>query len=105
VTAIGAWHQHKTWPFYMGYTAVFERGTLDFDIQRPQPVMLYTDTSADEIKVSATDGWFEELKYLIECITQRQPPALNPIASTEISMRIVQAELRSVQRRKTEEIA
>jgi predicted dehydrogenase len=105
VSAIGAWHQHQTWPFYMGYTAVFERGTLDFDIQRPQPVMLYTDTSADEIKVSATDGWFEELKYLIECITQRQPPALNPIASTEISMRIVQAELRSVQRRKTEEIA
>ena len=96
VTAIGAWHQHKTWPFYMGYTAVFERGTLDFDIQRSQPVMLYTDESAAEIKVAATDGWFEEIKYLVDCVAAGEKPARNMLASTEISMQIVQAEARSI---------
>ncbi len=104
VTAIGAWHQHKTWPFYMGYTAVFQRGTLDFDIQRPQPVMLYTDDAAQEVKVAATDGWFEEIKYLIGCIVNGEKPTLNPIASTEITMRIVQAEVRSVKSGKVEKV-
>ena len=102
VTAIGAWHQHKKWPFYMGYTAVFEDGTLDFDITRPQPVMLYTDDAAEEIKVAATDGWFEEIKYLVECVARGEKPTVNPIASTDISMRIVQAEARSVQSGKVE---
>lgn len=96
VTAIGAWHQHKTWPFFMGYTAVFERGTLDFDINRPQPVMLYTDQTAEEVKVPATDGWFEEIRYLVDCISRNEKPALNPIDSTEITMQIVQAEQRSI---------
>jgi len=104
VTAIGAWHQHKTWPFYMGYTAVFERGTLDFDIQRPQPVMLYADDAAQEIKVAATDGWFEEIKYMVNCVARGEKPALNTIASTDISMRIVQAEVRSIKSGKVEKV-
>lgn len=104
VTAIGAWHQHKTWPFYMGYTAVFERGTLDFDFQRPQPVMLYTDESAQEIKVDTTDGWFEEIKYMVDCVARGAKPALCPIASTEITMKIVQAEARSVKSGKVEKV-
>jgi predicted dehydrogenase len=104
VTAIGAWHQHKTWPFYMGYTAGFERGTLDFDIQRPQPVMLYTDDAADEIKVATTDGWLEEIKYMVNCVAQGEKPTLNTIASTEISMRMVQAEARSIKTGKIEKV-
>ena len=104
VTAIGAWHQHKTWPFYMGYTAVFERGTLDFDIQRPQPVMLYTDERAEELRVAATDGWFEEIRYLVDCISTSARPALNSITSTEITMKIVQAEERSVASGKVEAV-
>ena len=104
VTAIGAWHQHETWPFYMGYTAVFEQGTLDFDIQRPKPVMLYTDKSAEELQIATTDGWFEELKYLINCIVQGEKPTLNMIASSELTMRIVQAEQRSVKSGKVEQV-
>ncbi len=104
VTAIGAWHQHKTWPFYMGYTAVFEQGTLDFDIQRPQPVMLYTDEAAQEITVGANDGWFEEIKYMVDCVAQREKPRLNMISSTETTMKIVQAEQRSVKSGKVEPV-
>ncbi len=104
VTAIGAWHQHKTWPFYMGYTAVFERGTLDFDINRPQPVMMYTDEVAEEIKVETTDGWFEEIKYMVHCVADGKKPKRNAIASTEISMNIVQAEERSIKSGKVEKV-
>jgi len=105
VTTIGAWHQHKTWPFVMAYTAVFERGTLDFDITRPQPVMLYTDDSAEEIKVATTDGWFEELRYMIDCVAQGEKPRQNMIASTEITMAMVQAEARSIASGKVEQVA
>lgn len=104
VTAIGAWHQHKTWPFYMGYTAVFTHGTLDFDINRPQPLMLYTDESATPLEVAATDGWFEEIKYMVECVAAGVPPTLNTIDSAEITMRIVQAEERSINSGKVEEV-
>ncbi|MBM4088035.1 MAG: Gfo/Idh/MocA family oxidoreductase, partial [Planctomycetes bacterium] len=104
VTAIGAWHQHTTWPFTMGYTAVFEHGTLDFDLPRAQPVMLYTDEAAQEVEMGATDGWFEEIKYLVNCVEQGEKPSLNMIASTEISMRIVRAELRSIKSGKVEKV-
>jgi hypothetical protein len=104
VTAIGAWHQHKTWPFYMGYTAVFEHGTLDFDIQRPQPVMLYTDEVARQIEVAATDGWCEEIRYMVQCVAQGTKPKLNSITSTELSMRIVRAEARSIKSGKVEKV-
>jgi predicted dehydrogenase len=104
VTAIGAWHQHKTWPFFMGYTAVFERGTLDFDIRRPQPVMLYTDEAAEEIQVAAADGWFEEIRYLVDCIAKGEKPLLNMIESTEVTMKIVQAEERSIQTGRIEKV-
>ena len=86
----------------MGYTAVFERGTLDFDIHRPQPVMLYTDEAAQEVKVATTDGWFEEIKYMVDCVAEGKKPKLNAIASTEISMKIVQAEARSIKSGKVE---
>ncbi len=105
VTTIGAWHQHKTWPFVMAYTAVFERGTLDFDINRPQPLMLYTDESAEEIKVAATDGWFEELRYMIDCVAKCEQPLRNMIASTAVTMAMVQAEERSVASGKVEKVA
>lgn len=104
VTAIGAWHQHKTWPFYMGYTAVFERATLDFDINRPQPVMLYTDDAATELTVDATDGWFEEIKYLVQCVADGVPPERNTIASAAVTMAIVQAEQRSITSGKVENV-
>jgi predicted dehydrogenase len=104
VTAIGAWHQHKSWPFFMGYTAVFERGTLDFDLLRAQPVMLFADDSAQEIKVAATDGWFEEISYLVACVARGEKPLLNPIASSEITMKIVQAEERSIRSGKVEQV-
>lgn len=104
VTAIGAWHQHKTWPFLMAYTAVFERGTLDFDSRRPQPLMLYTDESAEEIQVAATDGWFEEIRFLVDCIARGEKPVQNMIASTEITMQIVQAEQRSIASGRVEKV-
>lgn len=104
VTAIGAWHQHKTWPFVMAFTAVFERGTLDFDSRQAEPLMLYTDESAAAVKVAPTDGWFEELRYLVDCVANGEKPAQNMIASTEITMRIVQAEQRSVASGKLESV-
>jgi hypothetical protein len=104
VTAIGAWHQHKTWPFFMGYTAVFEEGTLDFDIARPQPVMLYTDDAATEVSVAPTDGWFEEVKYMVHCVTNKEKPELNTISSAKTTMQIVQAEERSVRSGKVEKV-
>jgi hypothetical protein len=58
--------------------------------------MLYTDESAEEIKVAATDGWFEEIKYLVDCVAAGEKPARNMLASTEITMQIVQAEARSI---------
>lgn len=104
VTAIGAWHQHKTWPFYMGYTAVFEDGTLDFDINRAQPVMLYTDDTARPIPVAPTDGWFEEIKYLVQCVTGGVPPDRSTIESAQVTMKIIQAEARSIGSGKVEKV-
>ncbi len=104
VTAIGAWHQHNSWPFFMGYTAVFEQGTLDFDIQRPQPVMLYTDDAAQEITVAEHDGWFGEIQYMVQCVAEARHPLRNTIESTETTMKIVQAEQRSVANGQVEQV-
>ncbi len=101
VTSIGAWSQHATWPFYMGFTVVFDKGTLDFNGAK---LMLYKNKDSKEIKTSPETGWFEEVKYFVNCVAKGVAPAINPMESTAITMKIVQAEEKAVKSGKVERV-
>ena len=100
-TAIGAWSQHEKWPFFMGFTAVFEKATLEFNGAK---LLKITNKDTQEIKCSPTDGWFEELKYFTGCVKKGAAPELNLITSTADTMKIVLAEERSVKSGKIEKV-
>ncbi|MEW6746310.1 MAG: Gfo/Idh/MocA family oxidoreductase [Planctomycetota bacterium] len=99
VTAIGAWSQHGKWPFFMGYTAVFEGATLDFDCHRTEPgsLMMYTNKSSKSIKVATTTGWAEQVRYFVNCVARNLDPSACDFTSSALTMKIVQAEERSIQ--------
>ena len=87
----------------MGYTAVFEKGTLDFDGTRsdPGPLVLHRGKTARAVPLPSTDGWFEEIRYFVECIRRGRRPERNSMADTATTMRIVRAEERSILTGKT----
>ncbi len=43
--------------------------------------------------LAGTDGWFEEIQHTVDCVAKGAKPALCPIASMEITVKIVQAEV------------
>ena len=106
VTALGAWIPQGSWPFVMGFTAVFEKGTLDFDPARadPGPLVLHRGNRARAVTVPPTDGWFEEIRYFVECVRRGREPERNSMADTGITMRIVRAEERSIRSGKEERV-
>ena len=100
-TAIGAWSQHGQWPFFMGFTAVFEKATLEFN---GATLLKITDKDTTEIKCAPTTGWFEELKYFTTCIKKGVAPEANLITSTADTMKMVLAEERSIKSGKIEKV-
>lgn len=64
---------YRNTAFAAEYAATFERGSLRFCTLQPDVINAGTDDGSQAITVSG-DGYCEELKYFIECITKRIPP-------------------------------
>ena len=66
---------HRNTPFAAEYAATFECASLRFCTLHPETIHLGTDDGHEEITISG-DAYCNELKYFVECITQRVPPKL-----------------------------
>ncbi len=72
VVAEGAWDHSPGFPFRMRYVAVFERGTLDFDLMRTPPLQLHRDGQSETIALDPLMGYDGEVRRAIELITSGQ---------------------------------
>jgi predicted dehydrogenase len=92
VTAEGGWHT-APYPFDMAFRVVFEEAILEFKGGR---LMLYPVVGevqlidlGDKMKISninltSSDGYYNEIKYFIECIESNNPPqVVSPAESVE----------------------
>ncbi len=97
VTAEGSWAVAPATPFEMSYRVIFERATADYRIDRPdQPLVLYQGNAARPVKCPAGDGYQAEMAYFARCVRTGMPPEVVTAAQAAESIRIVEAEVRSV---------
>ncbi len=114
VSALGGWNMPATMPFKMAYRATFEKAHLDFDSSRTPTLLLYREGhevetpaaprpnagSIDTIgNISALDGYYNELRYFVDCVQKGVQPERSGVADAVATMELIQREILSVEQK------
>ena len=78
-------HAEGSWLLAQGFNMSFaihcERATIDFDLARGPGALVISERGKKPktVKLKATDGYAEEVRYFIDCVTQnRRPVTVSP---------------------------
>ncbi len=69
VSAEGAWVSSAGFPFRMRYTVEFERAVADWDLMRPDQLILVRDGKAEPVPLSGRSAYDEEVAHFISVIS------------------------------------
>lgn len=111
VAAEGGWNYPSQWGFRMSFEAIFERSVVEFDSsanptltivegKKPRRPLPFQNPKVGSSKsgggnISSLGGYFNELKYFVDCLEKgRQPEVSTPEQAAE-SVRTVLAEIKS----------
>ena len=114
VVAEGGWNMPDKFPFNMSYLAVFEEGVLSFSLHQNPTLLCYIqgkETYTPEIQVqelaavssetkgniSSLGGYYNEIKYFIECIEKNMAPKIVTGFDARESLRVILSEFKSVE--------
>ncbi len=92
--------------FKMAYTAVFEKGKLEYDSNLSPSLMLTRSgaAAAEPVPVPPGDGYEHEFAYFIECLeTGKAPDKILPQSARQ-SIEIALAEVRSMREKRVERL-
>jgi predicted dehydrogenase len=117
VTAEGGWNYPAQWGFNMAFQALFENGAVEYDCaatptishvigeekRQPLPVIQPQagESTTGEGNISSLGGYFNELKYFIDCVEKNQAPELATIAQAAESVMTTLDEIKSAETGKT----
>ena len=98
VSAEGSWAMTEGFGFQMSYTAVFEHATADYDIARGADALKLFEKGKEPraLRLNGQDGYFGELKYMLECVRSDTPPGTVTPQDGVSAVEICEAEERSV---------
>ena len=96
VIAEGGWAMAKGYGFTMQYMVNFDRATAVFDIANAQPLTLIENGKAAPVTLPGGMGYEHEINYFLDCITKGVKPSIVTPESAALSVRIVEAEVKSV---------
>jgi predicted dehydrogenase len=111
VSAEGGWNYPNRWGFRMAFQALFEQACVDFDSTRspslsitwpgkaPSP-LAYASPPAGaaqpgEGNIELLGGYYNELKYFVECIAAGKAPAMATVQDARRALAVVLAEIGS----------
>jgi predicted dehydrogenase len=111
VSAEGGWNYPAQWGFRMAFEAVFERSVVEFDSsvsptltvvegkgpRRPLPFQSprVGSSKSGGGNISSLGGYFNELKYFVDCLEKEVRPEISTPEQAAASVRTVLAEIRS----------
>ena len=96
VFAEGNWAVDQKFPFNMRYRVNFERATVEYNVANTPPLILAHDGQCEPVTLEG-DGYFHELSYFVGCCQRGEQPRIVTVADAVNSIRIVEAEAKSVQ--------
>jgi len=115
----GGWDMPDNFPFTMAYTALFEKGAVEFNSRNEKTLAIYRPgkeieypTVKRELKAKANGGgniadlggYFSEMKYFINCLENNEEPGEASAQSARDSLEIVLSEMKSADSGKIIEI-
>ncbi len=98
---VAGWGYHPTFPFNMEFCIRCEKATFLYSMASGVPLTIYTDKGKEiQPKVPAGTGWSRELDYFIKCIVKNTKPSIVTAASSLESVKLVEAQLKSIEKGK-----
>ncbi len=110
--AEGGWDMPENFPFTMAYTALFEKGAVEFNSRAEKTLTIYKSgqkvdyppvqqqlfPAADaEGNIAQLGGYFSEIKYFIDCVENDQEPVQASARAARDSLELVLAEKESAE--------
>jgi len=99
ISAEGSWAMMEGFGFNMGYVAVFEGATVEYDGARGDDALKLFERGQlpRTLRVEGMDGYVGELRHLLECIGDRSRKRIVTAAEAVQAIEICEAEQRSVE--------
>ena len=97
VSAEGGWSMAPGYLFSMRYTVNFEHATADFELGR-DPALRLTQSGREpeEVQIPEWMGYDAEIGYFLDCLTTGKPPRRVTADDAAESIRLIEAEGRSI---------
>lgn len=97
VSAEGSWGMADGFPFSMAFTVNFEQATAVYAMGTDNPLMLYQrGQEASPVELGEAQGYDLEIEYFIKCIESGTQPSIVTMQDAANTIRIIEAEGKSV---------
>ncbi|HOW17483.1 MAG TPA: Gfo/Idh/MocA family oxidoreductase [Phycisphaerae bacterium] len=92
----GFWDMPPGFGFNMGFTAVFEKAAIVYDLASGRPLTVYKWDGQSEVPtLSKDDGYFNEIRYFLECVEQNRKPKISTPQASRDAVALALAEVKS----------
>jgi predicted dehydrogenase len=92
----GYWDMPPSFGFNMGFTAVFEKGAVVWDMITGQPLTVHRPGADPETPtVPAEEGYYAEIEYFLRCIERGEDPKTSTPQESRDAVAIALAEKQS----------
>ncbi len=89
----GFWDMPEGFGFSCGFTAVFERAALTWDLASGKPLTVLQDGRPPEAPaLLATDGYYNEIAYFLDCVAAGRAPAVSTPRESRDAVAVALAE-------------
>lgn len=95
VVAEGGWDHARGFPFFMGFTVIFERATAEYALGRTPALTLTRAGRTGAVPLAGGTGYDGEIRHALACVAGRAEPRL-AIDEAVGLVRMLEAERRSL---------
>jgi predicted dehydrogenase len=93
----GFWDVPAGFGFNHGFTAVFEKGAIVYDLNSGKPLTVLKPGSEPETpEISTEDGYFSEIEYFLGCIQRGEDPKTTTPQQSRDAVAMAMAEKQSI---------
>jgi len=100
IYAEGGWGYAAKYPFRMAFWALFEKGAVEFNSMNAKLTIYEDGKEPVTPKLPEGDGYLREIQYFLKCIEEGKAPSVVTPADARESLRIILAEINSVEKGK-----
>jgi predicted dehydrogenase len=72
----GSWDMQPGWAFNMGFTAIFEKAAVWFEMNTGKPLTVIQGKESHTPTLLTDDGYYREIEYFLGCVQKNEAPKI-----------------------------